>query len=134
MTIVLDTDVVSDLMRPRPSPRLVARLEQVAADEQATTAITIGELAYGADRAGRPELYERAMRLLSNTRVLPFDRDAAERYGSIRGELERAGKRLPDPDLRIAATALAHRATLLTGDIRHFARVPGLNCEDWLRG
>lgn len=131
--VVLDTDIISDLMRLRPSARLVERLEAVASTEQATTAITIGELAYGADRAGRPELYERAMRLLSNTLVLAFGKDAAERYGSIRSELERSGKRLPDPDLRIAATTLVHRATLVTGNVRHFARVPGLSYENWLR-
>ncbi len=132
--IVLDTDVVSDLMRPRPAPQLVERLAETAAPEQATTAVTVGELAYGARRVDRPELYERAMRLLAGVSVLPFDRDAAERYGDIRSELERAGRRLPDPDLRIAATALAHGAVLITGNVRHFERVPGLSCEDWLRG
>ncbi len=132
--IVLDTDVVSDLMRPRPRAQLVERLVKIDASEQATTAITIGELAYGAQHADRPELYERAVHLLSGARVLAFDRDAAERYGAIRNELEREGRRLPDPDLRIAATALAHRATLITGNLRHFERIPGLACEDWLRG
>ena len=132
--IVLDTDVVSDLMRRRPSAQLVERLAAIDASEQATTAITIGELAYGAQHAERPELYERAVRLLSGVRVLPFDRDAATSYGSIRHELERDGRRLPDPDLRIAATALVHEAVLITGNTRHFERVPGLSCEDWLRG
>ena len=132
--IVLDTDVVSDLMRPRPSPNLVERLAKIPASEQATTAITVGELVYGARRVDRPELYERAMRLLAGVPVLSFDRDAAERYGSIRSELERAGMRLPDPDLRIAATVLAHNAVLITGNTRHFERIPGLSCENWLRG
>jgi predicted nucleic acid-binding protein len=132
--VVLDTDIVSDLMRPRPSRHLVQRLATIAASEQTTTAVTIGELAYGARRVDRPELYERAMRLLADTRVLPFDRDAAERYGGIRSELERTGRPLPDPDLRIAATTLAHGAVLITGNVRHFERIPGLNCEDWLRG
>ncbi len=132
--VVLDTDIVSDLMRPRPAPQLVERLAGTAASAQATTAVTIGELAYGAQRVDRPELFERAMRLLSGVTVLPFDRAAAERYGSIRSELERVGRRLPDPDLRIAATTLAHGALLITGNIRHFERIPGLACEDWLRG
>jgi tRNA(fMet)-specific endonuclease VapC len=131
--IVLDTDIVSDLMRPRPSLHLLERLAGTAVSEQATTAITIGELAYGARRVDRPDLYERAMRLLAGVPVLPFDRDAAERYGSIRSELERAGKRLPDPDLRIAATALVRDAVLVTGNVRYFERVPGLSCENWLR-
>jgi predicted nucleic acid-binding protein len=132
--IVLDTDVVSNLMRPRPSPTLLARLAEIPASEQSTTAVTVGELAYGANRVQRPELYTRAMHLLSDTRVLPFDRDAAEHYGKIRGELERAGARLADPDLRIAATVLAHHATLITGNARHFERVPDLTIGDWLHG
>jgi predicted nucleic acid-binding protein len=132
--IVLDTDVVSGLMRPRPSPALVARLAEISTSEQSTTAVTVGELAYGANRVRRPELYTRAMRLLRGTRVLPFDRDAAEHYGRIRSDLERDGARLADPDLRIAAIVLAHRATLITGNIRHFERVSGLTVHDWLHG
>lgn len=131
--IVLDTDAVSDLMRPHPSPSLVVQLGGVSPAEQATTAITVGELAYGAHRVDRPELYQRAMRLLSGTRVLAFDDDAAQHYGRIRSDLERRGTRLADPDLRIAATALAHQATLITGNTRHFQRVPGLRYENWLR-
>jgi tRNA(fMet)-specific endonuclease VapC len=130
--IVLDTDVISNLMRPQPSSALVARLAEVPAHEQSTTAITIGELAYGAERVARAELYQRAMRLLSKASVLAFDQAAAERYGHIRCELERDGTRLADPDLRIAATVLAHEATLVTGNTRHFARVPGLIVQDWL--
>lgn len=132
--IVLDTDVVSDLMRPKPSPTLMARLAEVSASEQSTTAVTLGELAYGANRAQRPELYTRAMRLLKGTRIFPFDRDAAERYGRIRCELERDGTRLADPDLRIAAIVLAHGATLVSGNVRHFGRVSGLTVHDWMRG
>ena len=131
--IVLDTDVVSDLMRPRPSPSLVARLAEIPVTEQSTTSVTIGELAYGANRVERPELYERAMRLLSGVPVLSFDQDAAEHYGRIRSDLERSGTRLADPDLRIAATVLAHQATLITGNTRHFTRVPGLTVHNWLR-
>ncbi len=42
------------------------------------------------------------------------------------------GKRLADPDLRIAAIALANGLTLITGNLTHFARVPGLRAEDWI--
>jgi tRNA(fMet)-specific endonuclease VapC len=131
--IVLDTDVISHLMRPRPTHALVTRLQEVPTDEQSTTAITVGELAYGAYRSARPELFQRAMGLLSGTRILAFDRAAGERYGRIRSDLERHGDRLADPDLRIAAIVLVHAATLVTGNTRHFSRVSDLVCEDWLR-
>ncbi len=131
--IVLDTDALSELMRPRPSSRLVARLEQVAAAEQATTSITLGEIAYGARKVNRPELYQRAVGLLRGVKILDFDRAAAERYGELRLALERAGVRLADPDLRIAAIAMASDRLLVTGNVKHFARVPGLRSEDWMR-
>lgn len=130
--IVLDTDVVSSLMRPRPSASVIEHLSRTRQDEQCTTAITIGELSYGAERVQRPELYERAMRLLADTRVLDFDRLAAQRYGSLRAQLERKGMRLPDPDLRIAATALANEAVLVTGNVRHFERIDELVIRNWL--
>jgi tRNA(fMet)-specific endonuclease VapC len=131
--IVLDTDAVSNLMRPVPSPTLLTRLRGVGARDRAVTSITTGEIAYGAYRVGRPELYDRAMTLLAGVLILPFDRDAAERYGRIRADLEAGGRRLADPDLRIAAMVLVHAATLVTGNVRHFARVPDLRVEDWLR-
>lgn len=131
---MLDTDVVSNLMRPRPSGALTARLAATPDSEQSTTAITLGELSYGAQRAGRPELYARSLELLAGRRVIPFDEGAAERYGLIRDQLERAGTRLADPDLRIAAIVLARGATLVTGNLRHFQRITHLTVEDWLRG
>lgn len=131
--IILDTDAVSDLMRPQPSPTLVKRLSETAPDDQATTSITVGELVYGAHKADRPELFERATALLAGVRVFDFDRAAAERYGQLRASLERSGQRLADPDLRIAAVALVRRAALISGNVRHFARIPDLVVQDWIR-
>jgi predicted nucleic acid-binding protein len=130
--IVLDTDAVSNLMRTHPSPGLIDMLTGVAVDLQGTTAITVGEIAYGAARIGRPELYRRALDLLSGFRILAFDRTAAEGYGRLRASLEARGQRLDDPDLRIAATALAHSAALVTGNRRHFERIEGLAVRSWI--
>ena len=131
--ILLDTDALSELMRPRPSSRLVSRLEQVPTAQQATTSITLGEIAYGARKANRLELYDRAVGLLRGVKILDFDRAAAEQYGEIRLVLERAGVRLADPDLRIAAIARAADRLLVTGNVKHFMRIPGLRSEDWIR-
>ena len=64
--------------------------------------------------------------------VLPFNEAAAEIYGALRADLERIGKRLDDPDLRIASIALSRDLTLVTGNVRYFSRVPGLRIENWL--
>jgi tRNA(fMet)-specific endonuclease VapC len=129
--IVLDTDVVSNLMSKQPSERVVMQLADVPIDEQFTTSITVGELAYGAHHVGRPDLYERAMQVLREVIVVPFDTGAAEHYGRIRADLERRGTRLADPDLRIAAIVVLHGATLVTRNHRHFQRVPELKLADW---
>ena len=64
--------------------------------------------------------------------MLPFDHDAAEVYGTLRGQLERVGVRLDEPSLRIAAIALSHDLTLVTASSRLYDRVPGLRIENWL--
>ncbi len=58
--------------------------------------------------------------------MLPFDEAAAEAYGPLRARLEAAGRPLDEPDPRIASIALARDLTLVTGNVRHFDRVPDL--------
>ncbi|MCL0092624.1 hypothetical protein M1N92_03040 [Dehalococcoidia bacterium] len=64
--------------------------------------------------------------------MLPFDAAAARQYGEVRAELERHRTLLGDADLRIGAIALVHGLTLVTGNVRHFQRIPGLPVENWL--
>ena len=64
--------------------------------------------------------------------VLPFDQAAAEIYSPLRARLEAEGRRLAEPDLRIAAIVPLHDLTLATGRFRHFARVPDLRVGNWL--
>lgn len=61
--------------------------------------------------------------------ILPFDTEGAEFYGAIRAELKQAGNLPGDADLMIAATALQWDLAVVTGNIRHFERVPGLRIE-----
>ena len=131
---VFDTDTLSNLLRRSRSPSLQTRMRLVPRDQQFTTAISVGELVYGAlrnpRRLGLIGDYEAL--LWPNFEVLPFDRPSAEAYGRIRVELERAGTPLAEPDMRIAAIALSHGFTVVTGSLRHFDRVPGLKVENWL--
>lgn len=134
--IIFDTDVLSALMatREQPPTTLTDRIADTDPDDHATTTVTLGEIAYGAFRVERPELYERARELITagGMTVLAFDQPAAEHYGAIRTALEREGRRLADPDLRIAALARSRGALLVTRNIRHFARVPDLRSENWI--
>lgn len=132
---LLDTDILSNLMKRVPSTKLIAKLASVPIEQQFTSSITLGELVYGAHRLGprAAVLLERLDKtLLPNLSVLPFDVAAARCYGQVRAELERRGTPVGDADLRIAAIALTHSLTVVTGNVRHFQRIPGLPVENWL--
>ncbi len=132
--IVFDTDVISYVLRPTPPVGLIRRVADLDPNDQATTAISAGELTYGAYRSSRPEHFLSALeeRVWPNVRVLAFDIESAGIYGELRADLERLGTPIAEPDLRIASICLRHDATLATGNLRHFSRVPGLEAQDWL--
>ena len=66
--------------------------------------------------------------------MLEWDWAAAERFGRLKADLERAGTLLAEADLLIAAIALARGAGLVTGNRRHYERIPELSIGDWIRG
>jgi tRNA(fMet)-specific endonuclease VapC len=131
---LLDTDILSNLLKRAPSTVLIARLASIPADQQSTSSITLGELVYGAFRlpARTAELIDRLERLLiPELAVLPFDVPAARKYGELRAELESRGILPGDADLRIGSIALARGLTVVTGNTKHFERIPGLGVENW---
>jgi len=128
-----DTDVLSATLWRRPPIELVRALAQVAPEHQSTTSITVGELLYGARKRGSLRLTHQIREVvLAALTVLPFDETAARAYAEVRTDLEQAGQRLDEPDLRIAAIALSRDLTLVTGNVRHFERVKGLRVENWI--
>ncbi|MEX2236256.1 MAG: PIN domain-containing protein [Dehalococcoidia bacterium] len=132
---LLDTDTVSGIMHQRPGLRLEPKLASTPDALQYTSSITVGEIIYGAHK--KPERTEYLIQLLEQEiltvlRILPFDEDAARIYGPLRLDLERRGRVIGEPDTRIAAIALSHNLTVVTGNTRHFERIPGLSVENWL--
>jgi tRNA(fMet)-specific endonuclease VapC len=132
---LLDTDILSNVMKRSPSSTLIARVARVPPEHQFTSSITLGELVYGAHRLReRTTILMKRIEdvLVPNLQVLSFDAAAARRYGEIRAELDRSGIPIGDADLRIAAIALSHHLKVVTGNERHFQRVPELEIENWL--
>lgn len=113
-------------------------LERLEAHEgqMATSSISVGEIVFGAHKVAGGERYLEYLEevVLPRIPVLPVDLQAARIYGELRATLASAGTRLADLDLLIASVALVHRSVLVTGNIRHMKRVPGLKMENWLRG
>jgi predicted nucleic acid-binding protein len=106
----------------------MAWLRTIAVDEQLTTAITVAELYWGAHRSSARDRHLRKIEevLLPTLQVLPFDAKAAKQFGELKALLDAQGTPLADADLQIASIALAEGHELVTGNLRHFSRVPGL--------
>lgn len=120
------------MLKRAPHVGVLRHLAQEPQSEVFTSAITVGELVYGAALHAIADLDRRIDMLLAMLPVVSFDEAAAYRYGITRAELEREGRRLDDPDLRIASIALAHDLVLVSGNQRRFRRVPNLRLENWL--
>ena len=134
MAFLFDTDAISEVLKPQPAFAYLRWLRTVPREDQFTSAVVVGELYKGAFRspaAGR-HLGNIESRILPAITVLPYDVAAARLYGQIQASLETAGRPLADADLQIAATALLHDLELVTGNLKHFARVPGLRTSSSL--
>lgn len=130
---VLDTDVISLIMRGRVPEHAEGRLRALRRDQVKTTAVTLGELYYGALRTASAKKWLDAVAVVARTmECLGFDADAAQHYGELRAHLEAKGRRLDDADLRIAAICRSRNQVLVSGNAKHLSRVPGLRYENWL--
>lgn len=127
MAYLFDADAISELLKPRPAAAYVKWLATIPREEQFTSAVVVGELYKGAFRSSAARHLENVeMRVLPAATVLSYDVAAARVYGQVRAHLESTGRPLADADLQIAATALVHDLELVTGNVKHFKRVPGL--------
>jgi tRNA(fMet)-specific endonuclease VapC len=114
-------------------PRVVDRLRQHSPDDFGISAITVAELWFGAAKSSRPQQTRSSVdAFLRPFEILPFGRESAGQYAEIRLDLERAGRPVGERDLLIAATAKFRRLAVVTHNVREFARVAGLEVEDWL--
>ena len=130
---LFDTDTLSNLMKKSPSSSLLSRMRSVPVREQFTSSITLGELIYGARKKGSPRLLTHIQQVVTaSLPILPFDADAARRYGEVRADLQKQGITIGDADTRIASIALVRGLTVVTGNARHFQRVPNLPVQNWL--
>lgn len=137
--IVLDTNVLSELMRPVPEPRVVDWLDAQETASVAITAITVAEVLYGIERLpdGRRKraLAASAAAMFDEDfagRILAFDGEAAIHYAECVAASEQAGRAVQMADAQIAAICLRHQATLASRNVKDFAGfgVPLINPWD----
>ena len=129
---LLDTNVASCIIKGN-SPAVDRRLVKVAMAQLAISAVTEGELRFGAARLPHAaRLHNMIEDFFLRVAVLPWDSDAALQYGQLRATLERDGQPMGNLDTMIAAHALALDAVLVTND-HAFARIKKLKVVDWTK-
>ena len=128
---MLDTNIVIYTIKNRP-----VRVREVfkrRSGQMAISAVTLGELIYGAERSSQPERnLDDIEGMIARLEVLPFDELAAVHFGQLRAELARAGTPIGPYDQMIAGHARASGLVLVTNNIDEFKRVPGLRFENWV--
>lgn len=126
---MLDTDTVSFALRGEG--HVAERLLAHRPSELCLSAITLAELSYGAEAKRSKKLRRLIDTFVGSVPMVPFDAQAASRFGPVAAALARAGTPIGGFDTLIAAHALAMRLTLVTNNTQHFSRVSGLAVENW---
>lgn len=130
MRYVLDTNTCIYALKLQG--RVVERMREHGPSEIVITIITLAELWSGAHKSARRAAVRREVdAFLDPFEMLPFDREAADSYSRVRFDLERTGRPIGERDLLIASIALSRDLTVVTHNLGEFARVPGLETEDW---
>ena len=128
---MLDT-VISSYIIKRSHAAVLLRLAQTLVRDTCISAISKAELQYGVAISPRREQDRAALEaFLKHIQVLALGEDAAEDYGQIRAALKASGQMIGANDLFIAAHARSLGLVLVTNNVREFARVPGLQLENW---
>jgi len=129
---LLDTNTASYIIKGN-RPALDRHLLKVPMATLATSALTEGELRFGAARLpSATGLHRLIEEFLARVTILPWDSPAAQQYGELRATLERQGQPIGNIDLLIAAQALALNLVLVTND-KAFHRIRKLKIEDWTK-
>ena len=139
--IILDTNVVSELMRPEPSPMIAAWVGQQPTRSLFLTAIIEAELRFGIEilppgsrKARLAAILERMLEAGFANRILPFDSGAAQAYAVIASTRRRLGRPIAQADAQIAAIAKARRMVIATRNVQDFEYASVETVNPWLQG
>lgn len=136
---LLDTNVLSELRRPRPEPKVVAFIQEKPLDLLYVSAVTLAEIRIGielvTDAGRRAELADwlaHKVRPMFEQRVLPISEDIMLKWRLLVEDGRKAGHTFSQPDLIIAATALHHGLTVVTRDVSDYERARTPVLDPWL--
>ena len=136
--ILLDTNVLSALMRQNPDTAVVHWLDRQPRTSVWTTAITVFEIRFGLQvmaagkrRSSLLEAFDRLLTELIQGRIAPFDAAAAKEAADLMAARQKNGRSGELRDTMIAGIALASRATIATRNVKHFEDIPTFVVDPW---
>ncbi|MBW1998093.1 MAG: PIN domain-containing protein [Deltaproteobacteria bacterium] len=134
MMYLLDTNILSELIKKQPNPHLMLRLDSTAAHSLFTSCICVMELRFGsALRTDFQQFWPKVTKeILDKVNILAPGYEEAVMAGDILASLQKKGQPIGLEDILIASTALTHKLVLVTANTRHFAKVRKLALENWL--
>ncbi len=130
MKFLLDTDSVSYALRGEGS--VAEQIRSLRPSDLGISAITLAELRFGVERRRSRRLNRLIEAFVGDVAVVPFDYEAAARFGKVAAALMSKGTPIGALDTMIAAHALQLDLTLVTHNTKHFKRVRGLKIADWV--
>ena len=135
---LLDTNIISELVKPRPEPKVTAWIDSTDEGLLHLSVLTLGEIRKGiaflpdaARRNAIEKWLENDLVVRFSDRILPVDLAVADRWGRISGSAAVRKSPLPVIDGLLAGTALQHGLTFVTRDVRHLARVGVATLNPW---
>jgi len=131
---LLDTNILSELVKRHPNPHVLFRLDSIPAHTLFTSSICIMELRFGsALREDFEKFWQKiAQEIISRVNIIPIGKNEALAAGDILADLRKSGQTIGVEDVLIAASAITNNCTVVTANTRHFSRIKGLRVENWL--
>ena len=127
--LVLDSDILIDNLNGRRDAILA--LSKIQDGEVSTTTVNAFEVLFGAFNSGIQSRVDSVRRLISELKIMDFDSHAAEKTALLQAVLKNKGMLLDSRDAMIAGIVLSRGGTLVTRNLKHFNRVPGLKVVKW---
>jgi tRNA(fMet)-specific endonuclease VapC len=129
---LLDSNICIYIINKNPRT-VVERIKSLKPNQVKLSAISVGELEYGASKSKYREQNRNALiDFAAAFDIIPFDDNDAEVFGLIRAELEKRGQVIGPYDMQIAAQALSRNLILVTNNINEFSRIPELKIDNWI--
>ena len=131
MRYMLDTNICIYAIKHKPE-KVFHKLQEVDPEDVCVSSVTYAELVHGIEKSAAVEKNRLALSmLLANIEIKNFDTYAADCYGKIRADLEKKGTPIGTLDMMIAGHAQSLDLTIVTNNVKEFARVDNLKIENW---